>query len=84
MFRVGILFSVFLLMGSLSMRSSYFYNMFFIVSVTKVFADKKANLLLRFTIVSLALLTSLYSMYIVWMGSPWWDHAVYHSLLGDW
>ena len=82
--RVGIWFSISLLLGSLSTRASYFYDVFFLASVVRIFADKKAAPSLRFAVLFLTIMTSLYSMYVVWMGSPWWNHAVYHSLLGDW
>lgn len=82
--RVGLLFTVTAFLGSLAMRASYFYDVFFIVAVVKVFSDKLADEALRYSLLILALLTSYYSMFIVWMGSEWWNHAVYHSLLGSW
>lgn len=82
--RVGLLFTVTAFLGSLAMRASYFYDVFFIVAVVKVFSDKQAGEALRYSLLILALLTSYYSMFIVWMESEWWNHAVYHSLLGSW
>jgi len=81
--RMGMLYSVMMLMGSLSMRASYYYDMYLLASSTIIFADKKMPEWLRFGVVSLVLATSLYSMQ-VWMNSDWWHHSVYHSLLGDW
>lgn len=82
--RLGLLFSMSLLLGSLSMRASYFYDMFYIGSVVKIVSDKKASAPLRYGLLLLALVSSYYSMFVVWMGSPYWDHSVYHSLLGNW
>lgn len=82
--RMGLLFAVSLLLGSLSMRASYFYDVFFIAAVIKIYSDKKASETLRYGLLFLAIVSSYYSMFRVWMGSPWWDHAVYHSLLGNW
>lgn len=82
--RMGMLFAASLLLGSLSMRAAYFYDMFFIGAVVKVASDKKANIVLRLSLVAVAIASSYYSMYYVWMGASWWDHAIYHSLLGSW
>lgn len=82
--RVGLLYSVMFFLGSLSMRSSYFYNMFFIGSVILIFADKRASPIVRFGLLVLAIVTSYYSMFHVWMAGEWWNHGTYHSLLGDW
>lgn len=82
--RIGMFFSVMALLGSLSMRSSIFYDMFFIASVVIAFSDKRANLLLRISLLTMALVTSYYSMFHIWMGSEWWNHEVYHSLIGNW
>ena len=82
--RLGLWFSVSLLLGSLAVRASYFYDMFFIGAVVRIFSDKKAPELLRYSFLYLAIGSSYYSMFHVWMGAPWWNHAVYHSLLGSW
>ena len=82
--RLGLWFSVSLLLGSLAVRASYFYDMFFIGAVVKIFSDKKAPELLRYGFLFLTIVSSYYSMFHIWMGAPWWDHAVYHSLLGSW
>lgn len=82
--RMGMFFSMTFFLGSLAMRASYFYDMFFIASVVRIFSDKKAKMELRWGILLLAIATSFYSMFYVWMGSPWWNHGIYHSLLGDW
>ena len=81
--RMGILFNVTMLMGSLSSRASYFYDMFLIASAVSIFADREAPQWLRYSIVILVIATSLYSMQ-VWMNSEWWNHGVYHSLIGNW
>ncbi len=82
--RLGILYSVMFFLGSFSTRASYFYDLFYIGSVVLVYSDKRASQNLRIAVVALAIVTSLYSMFYVWMGSQWWNHGVYHSLLGDW
>lgn len=82
--RLGLLFSVSLLLGSLAMRASYFYDLFFIGSVVKIVSDKKASNLLRYGLLFMAIISSYYSMFYVWMGSSYWDHEIYHSLLGSW
>ena len=81
--RVGLLYSMMMLMGSLSMRASYFYDMYLLASSLIIFSDKKVPEWLRYGVVALVLATSFYSMHI-WMNSDWWNHAVYHSLLGSW
>ena len=82
--RIGILYSVMYFLGSLSMRSSYFYDMFYIGTVITIFSDKRAKPFVRFGLLTLVIVTSCYSMFQVWMGSPSWNHSVYHSLLGSW
>lgn len=84
MIRLGILYSAMFFLGSLSMRASYFYDMFYIGSIITIVNDKRAKLWLRLSIVSIAIVTSIYSMFIVWMGAPSWSHSIYHSLLGSW
>ena len=81
--RLGTLYSVTMLMGTLSMRASYFYDMYLIGSAVLIFSDKKAPEWLRYAVIILVLATSYYSMQI-WMNSEWWNHGIYHSLLGDW
>lgn len=82
--RVGILYALFFLMGSLAMRASYFYNLVFLAAVVRVYSDSKADSALRYGLVALVLLSSYYSMYHIWMGADWWNHGTYHCLLGDW
>lgn len=82
--RVGLLYTVMYFLGSLAMRSSYFYDMFYIGTVITIFSDKRANPIVRYGLLALALVTSYYSMFHVWMGVEWWNHGTYHSLLGDW
>ena len=81
--RMGLLYSVTMLMGSLAMRASYFYDMFLIASAVTIFSDKKTPEWLRYAVVFLLIATSYYTMR-VWMNSEWWNHETYHSLLGDW
>lgn len=81
--RMGILYSITMLMGSLSIRASYFYDMFLIGSAVTIFSDKKAPEWLRYAVVLLLIATSCFSMR-VWMHSEWWNHGTYHSLLGSW
>ena len=82
--RLGILYSVTFFLGSLSMRAMYFYDLFFIASVVNIYSDRKTSEDLRYAVAFLAIIVSLYSMFYVWMGSEWWNHGTYHSLLGDW
>lgn len=82
--RIGILYSVMFFFGSLSTRSSYYLDLFYIGSVIMIFADKKMAGFYRYAILALAIVTSFYSMFIVWMGAPSWNHSIYHSLLGSW
>ncbi len=81
--RMGILYSITMLLGSLSIRASYFYDMFLIGSAVTIFSDKKAPEWLRYAVVFLVIATSFFSMRI-WMNSEWWDHGTYHSLIGSW
>lgn len=84
LFRLGLLYVCTAFLGSLAMRASYFYDMFFIATVVKMVSIKTTSIYARFALVSLAIVVSLYSMFVVWMGSEWWNHSVYHSLLGSW
>ena len=82
--RIGILYSVMFFFGSLSARSSYYLDMFYIGSVIMIFNDKKMDSIFRYAVLALAIITSYYSMFHVWMGAPSWNHEIYHSLLGSW
>lgn len=84
LFRIGLLYICTAFLGSLATRASYFYDMFFVATVVKVFSLKNNDTYVRVSLVGLAIIMSLYSMFVVWMGSPYWNHSVYHSLLGDW
>ena len=61
--RMGMFFSMTFFLGSLAMRASYFYDMFFIASVVRIFSDKKTKLELRWGVLLLAIATSYYSMF---------------------
>ena len=83
--RLGILFSVMAFLGSLSMRSSSYYDMFYIATVVLIFSNnKRVSTAFRYSLVFMAILVSCYSMFRVWMGSEWWNHEIYHSLIGNW
>lgn len=84
LYRLGLLYLFFSFIGSLSMRASYFYDIFFILTIVSIFSDKRNPVVLRYGLLLLAIIVSYYSMFIVWMGSQWWNHDVYHSLIGDW
>lgn len=82
--RMGMLYLCTAFLGSLAMRASYFYDMFFIATVTTLISRKETAGYLKIGLPVLAILVSVYSMFVIWMGSPYWNHTVYHSLLGSW
>ena len=82
--RMGMFFLVTNVMGSLSARSSYFYDMFFIASVVKIVSEKKITISYRVALALFVILISSYSMFYVWMGKEYFSHEIYHSLIGDW
>ena len=81
--RIGLLFPIIGLMGSLATRSSYYLDIFLLASAVTIFTDKHASPVIRVSTILLVIATSLYSM-IIWMNSEWWNHDVYHSLFGSW
>jgi transmembrane protein EpsG len=82
--RMGLLYLVSSVMGTLAGRASYFYDMFFIASVIKIVADTKIAMYLRIVLFLFVIAICYYSMFVVWMGSEWWNHATYYSLIGSW
>ena len=84
LYRVGILYLMSAFLGSLRMRASYFYDMFFIATIVSIIANDKSKPVIRYGLFFLTLLVSYYSTFIVWMGGQWWSHEIYHSLIGSW
>ena len=82
--RMGMWYSGTSFLGSLAMRAAYFYDMFFIAAVIKIVADKKIGLSFRLVLLALVIAMCCYSMFYVWMGKSWWNHGIYHSIIGSW
>ncbi|WP_455637905.1 EpsG family protein [Parabacteroides sp.] len=82
--RIGLLYLCCAFLGILSLRTSNFYNLFFIASLVIIISNGSFNEFIKFILIVLAILVSCYSTFLVWMGSQWWDHATYHSLWGNW
>lgn len=64
--RLGILYIASLLMGAISMRAGYFYNVFFAGMVSVLFSMKGKNAELGQILCALTIAMSAYSMYL-WM-----------------
>lgn len=80
--RLGFLYPISTLLGSMAMRASYFYDMFFIATVALLYSRAgKQNVRAKLLFI-LALISSAYSFYL-WrcnnMGNPRYD--VYQSIL---
>lgn len=82
--RMGLLYCGMAFIGSLSIRGSLVYNMFFIAAICDTMSHYKNDSLVRITAAVLSIAVSVYAMFYVWMGSPHWSHSYYHSLIGTW
>ena len=82
--RIGMLFLCCTFFGISSLRTSNYYNLFFLASLVIMISKEYFNKLVVFALIIFAILVSCYSTFFVWMGSQWWDHSTYHSLWGNW
>lgn len=84
--RLGLLYIVTAFLGSLAMRASYFYDMFFIGTVVVLFANSNRQTKGQLLTI-LAVMMSLYYFYL-WFTSPWVvgnpRYSVYTSIIGSW
>lgn len=80
LYRMGLVYLASAFLGSLSTRASYFYDMFFIATIANMLSVEWKQPILKWCLFGLALAVSLYSTFVVWMGSPYWNHEVYHSI----
>lgn len=81
--RLGLLYIVTTLFGSMAFRAGYYYDMFFIGTVVTLFTfAKRSNDVMRKALVIISILMSVYSFFL-WrtanMGSVRYDE--YHSIL---
>lgn len=81
LYRMGLVYLASAFLGTLSMRASYFYDMFFIATIANMFSVEWKQPSLKWCLLGFALVVSWYSTFVVWMGSQWWDHEVYHSII---
>lgn len=85
--RLGLLYVFTTLMGSLSSRASYFYDMFFIGTVVTLFANNKKTRVSAWVLVLISIAMSFYSLRL-WMtnqyvrGNPL--YMIYTSIIGSW
>lgn len=85
--RLGLLYVFTTLMGSLSSRASYFYDMFFIGTVVTLFANNKRTRVSAWVLVLISIAMSFYSLRL-WMtnqyvrGNPL--YMIYTSIIGSW
>lgn len=84
--RLGLLYVVSAFLGSLAMRASYFYDMFFIGTVIVLFDNFNRDIQGKM-LVTLAVMMSFYYFYL-WSTSPWVAgnprYSVYTSIIGSW
>ena len=85
--RLGMLYVFSMLMGSLSGRAGYFYDMFFIGTVVTLFAINKKTRVSAWVLVLISVAMSFYSLRL-WMtnqyvsGNPL--YMIYTSIIGSW
>lgn len=82
-FRMGALYCFSGCLGVISGRMTYFFALFYVVSVVLMFSHLEYKPQIRRLLLVFVIMIACYATFYVWMGSPWWSHAVYHSLLGD-
>jgi hypothetical protein len=84
--RLGLLYVSSAFLGSLAMRASYFYDMFFIGTVIVLLANSNHNIKGK-VLAILAVMMSLY-YFNLWFTSPWVygnpNYFIYTSIFGAW
>lgn len=81
--RMAALYCVSGFLGALSGRMTYFFAVYYIGGVVLMYSLPWKNKLYKNLILGFVLLIACYATFFVWMRSEWWNHDVYHSILGD-
>lgn len=79
--RMAALYCVSGCLGSLSGRMTYYFAMYYIGGVVTMYSFPYKNKDLKNIMLAFVTLIACYATFYVWMGAPWWNHSVYHSLL---
>lgn len=79
--RMAALYCVSGCLGTLSGRMTYYFAMYYIGGVVVMYSAQWKQEVLKNAMLAFVILIACYATFIVWMGSPWWNHTVYHSLL---
>lgn len=82
-FRMGALYCVSGCLGVISGRMTCYFALFYVASIVLMYSNLDFKPQIKRSLLVFVILIACYATFYVWMGSPWWNHAVYHSLLGD-
>lgn len=80
--RMAALYCVSGCLGPLSGRMTYYFAMYYIGGVVLMYSDQWKNRTLKNMMLIFVIIIACYATFYVWMGSSWWNHDIYHSILG--
>lgn len=81
--RMAALYCVSGCLGAISGRMTYYYALYYIGGVVLMYSYRWRQNILRLAMIIFVILIACYATFVVWMGSQWWNHEVYHSLFDD-
>lgn len=81
--RMAALYCVSGCLGGISGRMTYYYAMYYIAGVVLMLSFRWRYDVLRVIMLLFVIVIAYYATFVVWMGSPYFVHDVYHSLIGD-
>lgn len=81
--RMAALYCVSGCLGAISGRMTYYYAIYYIGGIVLMYSYRWKQNVLRVAMIMFVILIACYATFVVWMGSQWWNHDVYHSLLDD-
>ena len=78
--RLGLMYIISTTMGSLNMRTSHHFIMFFLAFVISIYANSK-NRLLKYGYMLFVIAYLSYAFFVVYLGSPTFPYDVYESTI---
>lgn len=81
LFRMAALYCISGCLGVISGRMTYYYAIYYIGGIVLMYSMEWNNYYLKQAMLFFVILIASYGTFIVWMGSSWWNHDTYHSLL---
>ena len=79
--RLGLMYTIATTLGSLNMRTTQHFILFFVATTVLIFSQSKRNRLLKGCYVVFVIAYLSYALFVVYMGSPSFPYDVYESTI---